>query len=133
MTFFRMPRFLRRFVRRRTKYIPEEDALSTKRNLSLAYAFIAWNVFGYIAYLGMTGRLKRTRPEDESISKGRYFARLLNAKNVTLIRVEGLTPVSRVLLDDEGNAVVPASNAEEESENRTEEVTEEDTSGEAEL
>ncbi|KAH9639218.1 hypothetical protein HF086_014082 [Spodoptera exigua] len=39
-----------RFVRKRTKPIPEETAVLWKRRLSIAYGLIAWNAFGLVVY-----------------------------------------------------------------------------------
>ncbi|XP_064119673.1 uncharacterized protein LOC135224534 [Macrobrachium nipponense] len=127
MTLFRMPRIIRRLIRRRTRHIPERDALTTRKNLSYAYAFLAWNVFGYVAYLCYTGRLKKA--DEDTVSQGRYFAKLLQAKNVTLVRVEGLTHVSTVKLDDEYSPETPLDTVGEELEN----ITEENISGNTEV
>lgn len=114
-----MPKVIRRLIRRRTGYIPEKDALTTRKKLSYAYAFLSWNVFGYVAYLCYTGRLKKV--DEDTVSQGRYFAKLLQAKNVTLVRVEGLTHVSTVKLDDEDSPETPVNTVGKELENMIEE------------
>lgn len=50
MTIFRLPRFLRRFLRRHMTPMTEESAWSTKDKLAIAYAFIAWNAAGLALY-----------------------------------------------------------------------------------
>lgn len=100
MTLFRMPRWIRRIIRRNTSPVPEIQAFLIRRNLSLGYAFVAWNVCGYIGYLIYTGRLKKLE-DDSGLSQGRQFAKLFKTDNVTLVRVEGLTPVGIVNLQDE--------------------------------
>lgn len=95
---FQMPKFIRRIVRRHTNQIPEVRALSMRRKLSYGYAFIAWNLFGLVAYMIYTGRIKKT---DSDLSQAREFAKLLKKENVVLYRIEGVTPVGRFDLDEE--------------------------------
>lgn len=45
-----------KFIRRRTKPIPEEQAVLWKRRLSYAYGFIAWNAFGLVIYTMYQGK-----------------------------------------------------------------------------
>ncbi|CAL8099432.1 unnamed protein product [Orchesella dallaii] len=48
--FFRTPRFIRRWIRRRMHPMAEESALSTKQKLSYAYIFFAWNAFALVIW-----------------------------------------------------------------------------------
>lgn len=45
-----------RFVRRRTKPIPVDQAILWKRRLSIAYGLLAWNAFGILVYMVYTGK-----------------------------------------------------------------------------
>lgn len=49
-------KWLRKFVRRNTKPIPEVEAGVWKQRLSIVYALLAWNAFGYVLYMAYTGR-----------------------------------------------------------------------------
>ncbi|ODM97859.1 hypothetical protein Ocin01_08827 [Orchesella cincta] len=48
--FFRTPRFIRRWIRRRMHPMAEEKALSKKQKLSYLYIFFAWNAFAAVIY-----------------------------------------------------------------------------------
>lgn len=39
--------------------------ISYREKLSLAYAFVAWNLFGYMAYMIYTGRWTKQEKEDK--------------------------------------------------------------------
>lgn len=45
-----------RFVRKRTRPIPEDVAVLWKRRLSIAYGLLAWNAFGIVAYGAYNGK-----------------------------------------------------------------------------
>lgn len=45
-----------RFVRKRTRPIPEDVAVLWKRRLSIAYGLLAWNAFGIVAYSAYKGK-----------------------------------------------------------------------------
>lgn len=49
-------RWLRRMVRRHTNPIPENSARVWKQRLSLGYAFLAWNAFGFIVWQMFKGK-----------------------------------------------------------------------------
>uniref|UniRef100_U5EUS4 Putative conserved plasma membrane protein n=1 Tax=Corethrella appendiculata TaxID=1370023 RepID=U5EUS4_9DIPT len=91
MSFFQF-RWLRRFVRRRTKPIPYDTADLWKRRLSIGYALIAWNAFGYICYLFYTGRgdwakTYGLKTEMESkMTPAMQFSNLLKIDNARVIR-----------------------------------------------
>lgn len=48
--------WLRRFIRRHTKPIPEGTAHIWKQRLSFGYVFLAWNAFGFVVYMMYTGK-----------------------------------------------------------------------------
>lgn len=100
---FRMPRFIRRFIRRKTARMPEAKALEIKEKLSIAYAFVAWNLFGYMAYMVYSGRWTKQEKEDKEpeLSTGRHFAKLLKLRNVELTHVHGLSYVQTYDLTEE--------------------------------
>lgn len=49
-------KWLRRFVRKNTRPIPYTTAETYKSRLSIAYAFIAWNAFGFVLYQVFKGK-----------------------------------------------------------------------------
>lgn len=68
-------RWLRRLVRRNTRPIPEDKAVDWKKRLSFLYAFFAWNSFGFVCYMVMTGRgdwakYYGYKTEEEEMSSG---------------------------------------------------------------
>nr|XP_053626249.1 uncharacterized protein LOC128684156 [Cherax quadricarinatus]XP_053626250.1 uncharacterized protein LOC128684156 [Cherax quadricarinatus]XP_053626251.1 uncharacterized protein LOC128684156 [Cherax quadricarinatus] len=100
MSLFRMPRFLRRYIRRRTSHIPENRALRIKKNLSLLYAAVAWNLFGYIGYLVYSKRLEKINDNTE-LSPGRQYVKMLKLENVQLYHIDGLKSVEHFDLNKE--------------------------------
>jgi len=48
--FFRMPRFIRRYIRRTMHPMAEKKAWDMKTKLSIFYAIIAWNSVGFVVY-----------------------------------------------------------------------------------
>ncbi|KAK7085689.1 hypothetical protein SK128_028564 [Halocaridina rubra] len=98
MTLFRMPRWLRRIIRRSTHPVPEVRAHFLKWRLSLLYVFFAWNLCGVVLYKVYIGKIKN---EDSGVSQGRQFAELFKAENVTLVRMKGLNYIESVDLEDE--------------------------------
>lgn len=48
--------WLRRLIRKHTKPIPEGTANIWKQRLSFGYVFLAWNAFGFVAYMMYTGK-----------------------------------------------------------------------------
>lgn len=101
MSRFRMPKWIRRFLRRRVPEIHEEKAVFMKRNFSLAYAFLTWNLLGYLGYLVYKGKLQRIEGPDDHLSQGRQFAKLLKADNVVMYRVDGLSVSGKFDLAEE--------------------------------
>jgi len=99
--YFRMPMWLRRMVRRRVSEIPVDKALDLKSKTSLAYAFIAWNLFGLIGYKVYKGEIGVAEGPHDHLSQARQFAKLLKMENSVLVRVEGLTPVGTYDLREE--------------------------------
>jgi hypothetical protein len=71
-------RWLRRLIRRHTKPIPVDRALSVKKTLSLVYMLLAWNAFGMVCYMVYTGRGDWARfygyksEIDASLSPGKF-------------------------------------------------------------
>ncbi|KAK3883254.1 hypothetical protein Pcinc_012426 [Petrolisthes cinctipes] len=99
----RMPHFLRRFIRNRTKEMPYDFAQVSKRRLSFVYAFCMWNIFGFIAYK----MLLRTDSEKENknVSQGRHYMELLNLKNAQLYHVKGISSIQRIDTEKEADGV----------------------------
>lgn len=48
--------WLRRLVRRYTRPMPETTAETWKKRLSIAYALLAWNSFGFVLFLIWKGK-----------------------------------------------------------------------------
>lgn len=55
MALFQM-KWLRRFVRRNTSPVPLNVAERWKQRLSIGYAFVAWNAFGFVLYQVYQGK-----------------------------------------------------------------------------
>lgn len=55
MAMFQM-KWLRKLVRRHTTPLPMSTAQLWKQRLSIAYAVLAWNAFGFVLYACFTGR-----------------------------------------------------------------------------
>lgn len=100
MSILRLPHFIRRYIRRTTKKIPEVRAHFFRSKLSLAYAFCAWNLFGFIFYLVYTDRIKKIE-DDSGLSQGRQFVRLLKMENVHLFHIDNLKSVHHFDLNKE--------------------------------
>lgn len=49
-------KWLRQYVRRHTSPIPLGMAHTWKKRLSIGYALLAWNAFGFVLYAMFTGR-----------------------------------------------------------------------------
>lgn len=98
---FRMPRFIRRFIRRRTAHMSPDRALDLKSKISLLYAFVAWNMCGFIGYQIYAGRWTKIESEDDNLSQGRQFVKMLHLENVTLHRMKGLTYIDSCDLNEE--------------------------------
>lgn len=55
MALFQM-KWLRNFVRRNTNPLPMGIAHTWKQRLSIGYALLAWNAFGFVLYAVFTGK-----------------------------------------------------------------------------
>lgn len=80
--------------------MPVDRAVKIKERISIAYAFCAWNLFGFLAYMMYKGRMQKVEDENEE-SQGRQFVKLLNLKNVTLHEIKGLTYVRKCDINEE--------------------------------
>lgn len=49
-------KWLRNFVRKNTHPLPHGTAHTWKQRLSIGYALLAWNAFGFVLYAIFTGR-----------------------------------------------------------------------------
>ncbi|CAG7834465.1 unnamed protein product [Allacma fusca] len=91
----RMPRFLRRLVRRHMKPVEERKAWTWKERLSMVYALAAWNAGGFVVYQIFTGNKHWpttagiTRPEDDSIAPSAYYANLLGINKAKVVSIHG--------------------------------------------
>lgn len=77
MALFQM-KWLRRFVRKNTRQIPHMTASTWKQRLSIGYAILAWNAFGFVLYALYTGRADWAKdyksPEELAMSPGKFIA-----------------------------------------------------------
>lgn len=105
MALFQM-KWLRRFVRNNTSPIPEVQAHMWKRRLSIGYALLAWNAFGYVCYMVFTGRsdwahyygLKSDEEKNESPAV--YYSKTLNVEKGKIVRYKGFTKVDEQEFDN---------------------------------
>lgn len=83
MALFRFP-WVRQWVRRNTRPIPEPDAVKWRRRLSLGYALIAWNTFGIVLYYAIKERENKAAKaeNDKKETKAEYYIRILNLDKV---------------------------------------------------
>uniref|UniRef100_A0A182PSR6 EF-hand domain-containing protein n=1 Tax=Anopheles epiroticus TaxID=199890 RepID=A0A182PSR6_9DIPT len=87
MSLFQQPRWLRRWIRRRTNPIALDRAHLWKRRLSLFYAVVAWNAFGGVCYMIYTGRNDWAKfygyktDEEAQLPQAVRFAKQLNLPN----------------------------------------------------
>lgn len=71
--------WLRQFIRRHTKPIPEVTAEVWKKRLSVSYMLLAWNAFGFVLYMIYSGKADwaqfyGVKDENElKLSPGRYY------------------------------------------------------------
>lgn len=101
MSRFRMPKWVRRMIRRRVSYIHEDKALFMKRNFSYGYAFLAWNLLGFLGYQVYKGNINRTEGPNDHLSQSRQFVKLLKVDNAVMYRVDGLSVTGRFDLAEE--------------------------------
>lgn len=99
-----------RFVRKRTKPIPEETAVLWKRRLSIAYGLVAWNAFGLVVYNVYKGKADWAHyygiksDEEHSTPPGAAWANTLGIKNAKVYRIAGFKKVDEYEIVD-GEAV----------------------------
>lgn len=78
MALFQM-KWLRNFVRRNTAPLPMGLAHTWKKRLSVGYAFLAWNAFGFVLYAIFTGRADWAKAaglkteEEAAMSPGKWI------------------------------------------------------------
>lgn len=105
MALFQM-KWLRRLVRRNTNPIPELQAAVWKRRLSVAYAVVAWNAFGFVCYMVFSGRSDWAqyygyKTEDEKKeSQAVQFSKRLNVEKGKIIRYSGFTKIDELEFDN---------------------------------
>ncbi|EDW07553.1 uncharacterized protein LOC6584582 [Drosophila mojavensis] len=105
MALFQM-KWLRRFVRRHTNPIPEQRAEMWKRRLSIGYAILAWQAFGFVCYMVYTGRNDWAKyygyktEEEMALSPAQQYARHIRAEGTgKILRFSGFTKVEEVPYD----------------------------------
>ncbi|XP_067637437.1 uncharacterized protein [Eurosta solidaginis] len=112
MALFQM-KWLRRFVRRNTNPIPEDRAALWKERLSIAYALLAWNAFGFVCYMMYTGRADWPRyygyktEEEANLTPAQHFSSTLNVTKGKIIRYSGFTRVGETEFDNTINKEAP--------------------------
>ncbi|KAL0819644.1 hypothetical protein ABMA28_007716 [Loxostege sticticalis] len=88
-----------RFVRRRTKPIPADTAITWKRRLSIAYGIAAWNAFGLVIYSMYQGKADWAHyyglktDEEHSTPPAQAWANVLGIKNAKVYKISGFTKV----------------------------------------
>lgn len=99
--------WLRRFIRRNTKEIPEATADIWKRRLSYVYALIAWNAFGFVAYncyKGNSDWAKSFKPDEVlQMTPAKQWAQTLKIKDATVYKISG-TKYSKYEIHNEFDA-----------------------------
>ncbi|EAA10573.3 AGAP004627-PA [Anopheles gambiae str. PEST] len=106
MTLFQQPRWLRRWIRRRTNPIALDRAHLWKSRLSLFYAVVAWNAFGGVCYMIYTGRNDWAKfygyktDEEAQLPQAIRFAKQLNLPNAKVVKLSGLTKTDEYELKD---------------------------------
>ncbi|XP_059053304.1 uncharacterized protein LOC131847691 [Achroia grisella] len=105
-----------RFVRRRTKPIPVDQAILWKRRLSIAYGFVAWNAFGFVVYSAYKGKADWAHyyglktDEEKSLPPGQAWANTLGIKNAKVYRISGFQKVDEYdIVDGEHRSVKPVA------------------------
>ncbi|CAK1583654.1 unnamed protein product [Parnassius mnemosyne] len=95
-----------KFIRRRTKPIPADEAFLWKRRLSLAYGFIAWNAFGLLVYSIYQGKADWAHyyglksDEEQAIPPAQAWAKTLGIKNAKVYRISGFKKVDEYEIVD---------------------------------
>ncbi|XP_056637100.1 uncharacterized protein LOC130893099 [Diorhabda carinulata] len=96
MTLFRF-RWLRRYIRRNTNPIPIDRAALWKQRIAVTYSIIAWNAFGFVAYMIYQGKADWAKyydvksEDDVNVSPGHQWAKTLGIENAQVYRVKGLS------------------------------------------
>ncbi|CRK95368.1 CLUMA_CG008680, isoform A [Clunio marinus] len=86
--------FVRRFLRRNTKPIEHNVAYRWKRNLSLAYGFLAWNAFGFVCYQIYNGKAdwaKHHGVETDNSRPAVQFSRMFGMEHAKVYSFSGLS------------------------------------------
>ncbi|XP_050084040.1 uncharacterized protein LOC126570366 [Anopheles aquasalis] len=106
MSLFQQPRWLRKWIRRRTNPLPLDRAALWKRRLSVLYAVIAWNAFGGVCYMIYTGRNDWAKyygyktEEEAKLPQAIRFSHQLNMPNAKVIKYSGFTKADEYELKD---------------------------------
>lgn len=99
-------KWLRRFVRRNTKPIPENTAELWKRRLSIGYFIVAWQAIGFVCYSIYQGKndwaqYHGLKSEEElALTPAQQFSKTLNLEKGKIIRFKGFTRVGEVEFDN---------------------------------
>lgn len=110
MALFQM-KWLRRWVRKHTNPIPEDNALIWKKRLSVAYALLAWNAFGFVCYMIYTGRNDWAKyygyktEEEAKLTPAQHYATHLNVNKGKIIRFSGFNRVGEIEFDNTSGKV----------------------------
>jgi len=103
MALFQM-KWLRRFIRKNTRPVPFATAGMWKQRLSIGYAFLAWNAFGFVMYAIYTGRSDWAKelktPEELAMSPAQSFARQFKMEKAKVIRLSGISVVNQFEIDN---------------------------------
>lgn len=105
MSLFQM-KWLRRLVRKNTKPIPELEAAKWKRRLSVGYAILAWNAFGFVCYMAFSGKSDWAQyygfktEEEQNEPQAVQFSKRLNVPKGKIIRYSGFTKVEEIEFDN---------------------------------
>ncbi|ETN61325.1 hypothetical protein AND_007022 [Anopheles darlingi] len=122
MSLFQQPRWLRKWIRRRTNPLPLDRAALWKRRLSVVYAVLAWNAFGGVCYMIYTGRNDWAKyygyktEEEAKLPQAIRFAHQLNLPNAKVIKYSGFTKADEYELKD--NEVIRPSESAASSEQK---------------
>ncbi|XP_050332102.1 uncharacterized protein LOC126760486 [Bactrocera neohumeralis] len=104
-------KWLRRWVRRHTNPIPEDSAQLWKRRLSIGYALLAWNAFGFVCYMVYTGRNDWAKyygyksEEEAKLTPAQQYATQLNVNKGKIIRFSGFNRVGETEFDNTSEKV----------------------------
>ncbi|KAL3287125.1 hypothetical protein HHI36_001606 [Cryptolaemus montrouzieri] len=105
MSLFRFT-FLRKFIRRHTKPIPEDDAAKWQKRLSLGYAIVAWNAFGFVCYQVYKGKADWAQyhglktEEELKMTPAQQWSKTLGIKKAEVYRITGFN-VSHYTINEE--------------------------------